>query len=251
MKRRASYYKTQGQAKKPRYNNYTQPAAQQQPIIIYKAPRTQHGETKYFDTSIPLTAIQNVQANDWTGTEIDPTPAGTIFSPAVGSAYNQREGKKVFIKKIKIKGQVVCPTGAVALIPDSTRVRVILYMDKQSNGAQAQGEDVIAGPGTNDVLDMFQNVANFGRFQVLSDKMVTMDAPNFTFVTNYQRGGQVRKFKMNHTFKEPMPVNYNTGNNGNISDVVDNSFHLIAGVSTVIAANPPTIYYRARIVYCE
>lgn len=211
-------------------------------------------ETKYFDTSIPLTNVMNIAANGWTGTEIDPA-AGTIFAPAAGSAYNQREGKKVYVKKIKVKGQLLLPVAlSGAQVPDATRVRLVLYMDKQTNGVQAQGEDVLAGnDGTNNSsLDFFQNAANFGRFRVLKDKTFTKDAPNFQFTASvWNRGGQAIFFKMSHKFKTPLRVNYNTGANNNISDVVDNSFHLIAACQTANATLPLQIQYRARTIFCE
>jgi len=191
-------------------------------------------ETKYFTTAIEETEVKNLGADgDWTNTEVDPT-GGSLFSPAAGSAYNQREGKKVWIKKIKIKGRIIrqAAAGSEDSPTYASSVRFVVYMDKQTNGLQAQGEQVISSATlAGGAIDAFQNIDNFGRFKVLKDKTITFTNPNFSWDGNeYDSAGDFRHFKFTKNFgRYPLKVDYNTGNNSNISDVVDNSFHIIAG----------------------
>lgn len=210
-------------------------------------------ETKYYETGLAGTAITNVAGGDWTNTELDPVGKGTLFAPAPGSGYNQREGKKVFIKKLKIKGLIIrnTQTGLTEDNPPQPLVvRLILYQDKQTNGVQSQGEDVIsnqvAGP-----ISGFQNIANFGRFKVHKDKTWKLGNANFAWDgTEYDVAGDIIPFKMNKTFKNPLKINYNTGGNSNISDVVDHSFHLIGGVRGS-GGQTLSIEYECRVVFCE
>jgi len=215
-------------------------------------------ETKYFDTNVGATTgaqdIINIEDNNnWTGAELDPT-GGSLFSPTSGSGYNQREGKKVFVKKVKIKGKVEwrAVTGAAGP-PVGRAIRLIVYMDKQTNGVQAQAEDIVSGVNNSELpIDYFQNVNNFGRFKVLKDKTYTFDAPNFEIEDGgtFAYGGQMRNFKFSKTFKNPLKINFNTGANSNISDVVDYSFHMIGGAMSA-AGTSATIQYKCRVVFCE
>jgi len=124
-------------------------------------------------------------------------------------------------------------------------------MDKQTNGVQSQGEQVLGGLGSAAGLDVFQNIDNFGRFKVLKDKTITFANPNFAWDgTEYDSAGDFRHFKINKTFRNPLKIDYNTGNNANISDVVDYSFHLIIGVMAA-GTQVHTVTYSARVVFCE
>jgi len=218
---------------------------------------TAQTETKYFDTGrgSDNTPVEITQLNDsdWSGTEIDPVGLNTLFAPSVGSAYNQREGKKCYLKKLKIKGTVRWSVvNNTTSPPPGKMIRILVYMDKQTNGVQSQGEQVLGDTTNPNPMDMFQNVANFGRFKVLKDKTFTFDAPNYgtDSDSNYDIGGQIRKFKFTKVFRNPLKINFNTGNNGTVADIVDYSFHMIAGATTVVAATP-TIEYRVRAVFCE
>jgi len=210
-------------------------------------------ETKYFTTGFNG-AVKNLGDGDWTDTEVDPA-GNSLFSPAPGSAYNQREGKKVWIKKIKIKGHFIREAyqGSEDEPTYGSSVRFVLYMDKQTNGVQSQGEQVIGSAATaGGAIDAFQNIDNFGRFKVLKDKTITFSNPNFGWDgTEYDSAGDFRHFKITKNFtRYPLKVDYNTGGNANISDVVDNSFHLLAGCMAT-GGQVHQLVYTVRVVFCE
>lgn len=210
----------------------------------------QNGETKYFDSERTTTAIA-VSGADWTNTELDPTTANCLFFPSPGTAYNNREGRKVYVKKMKINGWIqVDPTEGTDIPANCTNCRVIVYQDKQTNGQQSQGEQLMDSGGSNLATLMFQNTANFGRFQVLKDKSFTFPNPSITWDgTNIVTAPFKRLFKISLKFNQPILVNYNNTNGSTVADIVDNSFHLIANASD--GDYPVSLGYKVRTVFCE
>lgn len=206
------------------------------------------GETKYFESFRAAVAL--VATADWTNTEFDPvSTAGQngLFSPPQGTGIGERIGRRCRVKKIRIRGQVLLTTG-VALGDGPFDVRIVLVQDKQTNAAQAQGEQVFAygGAGTpaaTNGINLMQSTATFGRFKILKDVRLCSGDYNYTAAGN---GNQVWiPFKF--SVKLNQIVNFNTTTTGTITDVVDNSFHIMANCTNVTAA--PTIAYVSRVVY--
>jgi len=208
------------------------------------------GEMKYFDTQVSLTAIS--EDNTWANTEVDPTTFLTLFVPVLGAGINQRIGKAAKILKLKMKFLISCAaqqnqTGA----DPAANIRIIVYLDKQTNSAQAQGEQVMtAGSSDATALLSFQNIDNFGRFQVLMDKNVILQNPNMSYDgTNIEQSGLSKTFKFNKKFKKPIEVRFNATNGGTIADIVDNSLHVLALCDNDDLA--PLISYYSRVCYKE
>lgn len=208
------------------------------------------GEMKYFDTEVAGGAIPSIAA--WTGTEFDPTTFNTLCVPTVGAAINQRIGKAIKVMKIKINGIITVAAQSDAAAADGgSKVRLILYQDKQTNAAQAQGEQVMT-PSTAaaNAPNVFQNIDNFGRFVVLKDKTIIMENPNLTYDgTNVEQNGILKPFKFTVKFKTPVQVRFNATNGGSVADIVDNSFHVIANCSSTGLL--PNINYVCRVCYKE
>lgn len=207
-------------------------------------------ETKYFDTELAQTAILP-STTTWAGGELDPAVGLCLFFPTVGNNYNNREGRKTYVKKIKLNGWLIVPAQANQSATDhGSTVRIIMYMDKQTNASQSQAEDLMASGSSTLPSVMFQNPANFGRFRVLKDKTITFANPTIAYDgTNLEQSSLIRHFRMNVKFRKPICVNYNNTNGGTIADIVDNSFHLIGIVTG--AGLAPEIAYKCRTVFCE
>jgi len=208
------------------------------------------GEMKYFDTEKSLSAV--AETNDWTGTEQDPTTFDTLFVPVTGAGINQRIGKACKVLKMKMRfmlnaAQQLNQTGA----DPAAQVRVIVYLDKQTNAAQAQGEQVMTG-GVSDATGVlsFQNINNFGRFQVIKDWTFNLQNPNMSYDgTNIEQAGLSKTWKMSKRFKKPIVVRFNATNGGTIADIVDNSLHVLALCDNDDLA--PLISYYSRVCYKE
>jgi len=206
-------------------------------------------ERKYYDSGfggpMPFTIT------DWAGCEADPAVSGTLFSPAQGTNFNQRIGRKVQLLSLRIDIVVEVPTHFAATAPPSYNNRVILYQDKQSNGVQAQAEAVInqENPAALLPFNMAQNVLNFGRYKVIRDKRIIIGAIPTTFDgTDVLHSGNARHFRFTYKPKKPLYVNFSNPT-GTIADIVDNSFHIIA--CTDVAGVVVQLQYRCRGCYID
>lgn len=218
-------------------------------------PRTRGGlvqtERKYFDSGKDPALIVNT-ADTWASCEVDPATLNCLFAPTEGNGIENRVGNKVMVHKITIRGRV-----QIDLQPNQTSmdnpvfVRLILYTDKQTNGTQAQAEDLMdSGGSLGEASYMFQNTANFGRFQVLRDKLFQLSPSQASYDgTNIEVAGVGRLFKFTVAFKKPLQVRFNNTNGGTVADIIDNSFHLIAHATTGgVSAN---IDYKVRTVFTD
>lgn len=211
----------------------------------------QVAETKYFDSSLAATAL--TASTNWTGTEVDPATLNTLFVPVQGSGINNRVGRKVQVKKIKVQGQITCVKQTDQTASDeAAHIRLILYQDMQSNGTQSQGEDLMDGSSGTAAgcVNAFQSLANFGRFRVLRDYHLVVQNPNFSWDgTNLEQQGLVKPFKMSHVFRTPLTVHFNATNGGTMADIVDNQFHIIAMTYSTNLA--PSILYNCRVSFVD
>ncbi len=83
-----------------------------------------------------------------------------------GVGESNRVGRKCTIKSINWRYLVNIPTQAGADGSNSDIVRVVLYLDKQANGAAAGVTDIFE----SDDFQSFRNLSNTSRFQILMDR---------------------------------------------------------------------------------
>lgn len=204
-------------------------------------------ERKYFDTEFSG-AISAVSA-DWTNTECDPTSG--ICTPSQGTLINQRIGRKITVVSIKIRGHVICAQQTAQTAGDAASlVRIIFFKDKQTNGVQVQGEDVIASGAGSSAINMFQSTTNFGRFKIHKDFRMHLDNPNAVFdTTDIEQMGLVKQFELIYNFPKGYVVHFNAGNAGTIADIVDHSWHILAATQSI--ALTPTLVYKCRVCYTD
>jgi len=219
---------------------------------VARAPGGQiTAENHYFDTERSITSIFVIQTG-WTGTEMDPNTTAmlTLFAPVVGNDIANREGRKVFVKKIRISGSIsITEVSGVGTAQNPSNIRIIVYQDKQTNASNTNVAQLLMLSGNaTDAVHMFQNTATLGRFKVLKDKhyilqnnAIANDTPGIALEIQ----GLKRNFKYN--MKINQWVNYNGTNGGTVADVVDNSWHLIA--LTDLGTQDPKITYKVRTVF--
>lgn len=205
-------------------------------------------ERKYFDADVAL-ALAAI-GGSWAGCELDPA-ANSLFNPVTGDDFNQRDGRKIQVLSIKIRGHISVAAQANQTAGDpASLIRLALVQDKQTNAAQLNAEDVFASGAASNAINAFQNPAFFGRFRVLKEKTIVMQNPVIAYDgTNVEQAGLVRPFKFKHKFKKPVVVHYNATNGGTVADVIDNSFHIIGGTDSTSLA--PGIIYKARTTYMD
>jgi len=221
------------------------------------------GEMKYYDTERNVVGITTATTTWPVGTMLDPSfsinlgavavanPSG-LFQPTVGPALNQRIGRKVAVHKIRIHGTLsTASQTAQALADAASKVRLCLVMDKQTNSASMTGAQLFTNTSTpENSIHSFQNPDNFGRFQLLKDKMIVMQNPSLAGTTpTIDQAGLKFQFKWTINFKNPILVNFNATNGGTIADVIDNSFHVVG--ATDVGTLAPALAYYCRFCYKE
>lgn len=119
------------------------------------------GELKFFDVTLDDAVIA-------AGGAI----TDSINLIAQGITESTRGGRKCTIKSIYWRYHVTLPEvndAADPGLPDT--IRMILYVDKQANGATAAVTDILADAQ----FQAFRNLANSQRFAILLDKQITMN----------------------------------------------------------------------------
>ncbi len=129
-----------------------------------RMPRSGAGELKFFDRTLDDAVVAVA------GTVVD-----SINLIAQGVTENTRIGRKCTIKSINWRYQVKLPAvDAQALPGKPDTIRIIMYLDKQCNGvtAAATGDSGILAAAS---WQSFNDLANTGRFNILHDKMITLN----------------------------------------------------------------------------
>lgn len=202
-------------------------------------------ESKFYDTFLTSTAL--VASSDCSGCEFDPSATSMISTPAQGDGEQNRDGKKIIITSVEVKGTVNFPVlinQTTAGIPYT--YMVALVQDTQTNGAQLNSEDVYKNAVGINQANTFplRNLLYSTRFRVLAVQKGAVPQPLPAYDgTNIELSGSVIPFDFYK--KVNIPVNFNATTTSTVAAVVDNSLHVIAFVSSV--AQAPTIQYQARI----
>lgn len=227
-------------------------------------PRAPVGEMKQFDCE--RTAALAATTTTWVaGTLQDPDTTINLgaaavanplclFAPTVGAGLNQRIGRSVKMLKCKVQGFVAIPVQAAQGAADSsTKVRIILVLDKQTNAAQMTSAQLMRDAGSaGTTINSYQNPDNFGRFHVLKDKTMSLSNLNMTgspTAGDVIQAGMNRPFKLSYRFRNPVEVHFNATNGGTVADIVDYSLHMIVAANSIAYA--PSVTYYSRVSFKE
>lgn len=166
-------------------------------------------ENKFFDTAIGFTF-------DATG-EVPAT--GQLCLIPQGDTESTRDGRKVVLNSIYLKGSVFLTPGASAQASDNVHLYVVL--DRQCNGAAAAVTDVMTGAN----LDVsFRNLSNSERFVIL--KHLTWNLNPQAGVTTAYNNCFAGHFEWYH--KLDLPLEF-SGATGAITEIRSNNIFLLAG----------------------
>lgn len=138
---------------------------------------------------------------------------------AQGTGESQRVGRKLVITSISMRWLIglneVTNAGDV---PEGDICRIIVFMDRQSNGAEAAVLDILE---TAAVLS-YRNLSKTGRFQILYDKIHTLNRMvAVTDGTNTSTTPETERYLTWHK-KCRIPVEFNDVN-GVISELTTNN----------------------------
>ena len=198
-------------------------------------------EKKFIDYEYDAAVVETVA-----GAEADPATALSLSALAQGDGESNRDGRQVRLLSVHMKGEVQFDPLDQATPGQAQCVRLLVVLDKQTNGAQLNAEDVLLDP-TNTDLDVhaFRNLQYTQRFRVLKDFVVRQPTPSAVWDgTSTLKGGVQVPFKVNIELGN-MPVTY-TGTTAAIASIADNSIHVIAIASTT-ATGSATLKYISRL----
>ncbi len=222
----------------------------QQPVVFARRNIRVGGftgmELKFLDAELTTTNITAA----WT--PLNPTGTGCTDSlsvPAQGNGEEQRDGRVYTMDTIMVRGVLRQPSVEANGTPAvQNRVRVIMYLDKQTNSSEAVATDIMDAGATDDIV-AFRNLQNSHRFRVLADKTYT-----FRALGNMNEGGanlfaigqQQISFKFYHKFKGGLRVQTD-GTTANVSSVTDNNVGIAAIMEVGGGAVATTISYTSRL----
>jgi len=203
-------------------------------------------EKKFLDTT--RTAIAVGAAAALTGGEYDPSSGctGCLSCPAQGDTEQSRDGKRIVIDSLILKGFIQDGDSAGEAPGTPNKVFVAAILDTQTNGAQLNSEDVFKNLSGSDLLncDPMKNLLFGNRFRILKSQVFDVTpigiSPAAATVAHY---AVRREFDWYIPFKGGLQVNLNAGTTADVANVIDNSLHVVAFAVTA----GTTIGYNARI----
>jgi len=174
-----------------------------------------------------------------------------LCSPTVGANIDQRVGRAIKICKVWLRGQLELLADSESSSPPGQTVRVQLVLDRLTNGAQM---DPVAlnnpGPFVWAALASFANPNGFGRFEILCDKLIPINQRTLAIVSSSTRiaAGNTKYFDMEYEFPEGLVVHFNNTAGGTVTSIIDNSLHVVAGMTD---ATGWTLHfsYTARVMF--
>jgi len=200
-------------------------------------------EKKFLDMTKAPTTI--VAAAALTTSLYDPT-SGCLSCPAQGDTEQSRDGKRIVIDSLIIKGFVDNAGTASTAVEVASKIFVAIVLDTQTNVAQMTGEGCFKNLGAVDSLNAnpTKNLLSGNRFRILKSQVFDL-TPNGAFAAgaNYASNQVRRDFDWYIPFKGGLPVNLNAGTTSDVANVIDNSLHVVAFATLAGCA----IAYNARI----
>lgn len=144
-----------------------------------------------------------------------------------GTSASSRVGNKIMIDSLTCRLSYF-PQGALAMDTDgeyvTSRVRVMIVVDKQPNGSACAITDVLSTAG----ITQPRKLDNSARFRVLYDRVISCrhQIVHGTAADTVDVAGEHTFFKINHKFKKPLMVQY-LGNTGDVTDIKTNSLYML------------------------
>ncbi len=188
--------------------------------ILGEIPR----ELKFIDQNLGYDAATN-------GWEVMDAVAGSLHPIAQGDTQSTRDGRLYHIDSIKVNISLTVTESESQTSPKNMYpMRVLLVLDKQTNGAVMDPTDLMNNGSAEKVMG-HPFVEFVTRFQILADTGPFVLRPFIVsqgIANEFASQEVVKMFTFEHVFVKPLKVSC-TGTSGAITDIQDNSLHLVVG----------------------
>lgn len=176
----------------------------------------------------------------------NPLVTNCLSTAKQGTAEGDRTGRSMWIRSIQVTGELEMLAALSQATPqDSEFFRLCLVLDKQTNGAEVVGTDVMKGTVINDYLT-FPNLESVNRYKILWDRTFAIHATNTNEgeAIKFANPATKRIFSFVRRFNPPLRVDFDTSADPpTVAQVTTNSLSMI-GIGTDTNTK---ISYIARI----
>lgn len=198
----------------------------------FRGRRATMGEEKFFDTTLGNTNV---------------TTAGVITNPSLtlipqGVTESTRVGRKCVIKSLHLRGMVTLrqsSNGAQC----ADRFRIIIYLDKQTNGNPAVVTDILETA----TIDSFRNLANSQRFTVLHDATFAMNPTAAEGNAAVNICERIYHLNLNRNLNFPLEF---SGTTGVIGELRSNNIGILCIASETVI-NVSQVRYTTRVRFLD
>lgn len=174
-------------------------------------------ELKYFDNDLNLTTINLATAG---GTLIEDS---LLCGIQQGSGANQRIGRKIIVKRLSFRMFVNYKAADDA--PADNIFRIIIYLDKQANGASTNWQTIFASQS----VFAFNNLERKDRFTILKDFFFKVSPIPYYDSTSNTTLTNIKTTLLKGNIKLNLPIEY-SGSTNNVADMVSNNIGIFGGV---------------------
>lgn len=147
-----------------------------------------------------------------------------LYELGQGTGASERVGDKIYVHSLQMKLRMT-PTidPSVGLLAQSNQlVRVIMFVDKQANGAQpvlvsatASDHAVLGEVNSEKQVVADRNLGAVSRYRILYDRIHSLRMQSSsTSATNEQTSGEAKIISIYKRFKKPLTIRYVAGSSG-------------------------------------
>lgn len=171
-----------------------------------------------------------------------------LVVPKLGSAFFNRLSNRTRGVSLQLRGMIF-PTYTNALIITQQKVRIIIYYDRQSNGANPSISDILLDTNqngaTNTDSQSMINMNNKDRFMILRDRYICTPEVAINGATSLPTGGVItdpngpgKGLKYEEFIKlKGLESLYNSTNGGDVGDISAGAFGILAFSSDASGGN--------------
>lgn len=187
----------------------------------------------------PAMALKSVDETGITLTFSSSGVAGVLPVPKLGSAFFNRLSNRTRGVSLQLRG-AIHPTFSNAAAIAQSKCRIIIYYDRQANGASPAPADILLDTSntgaTNTDADSMVNINNRDRFMILRDRFVVLPEIGIDGAVGEEVGGVFtdpnngnRSLKYEEFIKlKGLETCYNSNGAGTVADITTGAIGILA-----------------------